>query len=61
MQIKEFQGKTKEDLDKMLVEARAKLRELKFKLASNQLKQVRQVRETKQLIAKIKTALNQSK
>ncbi len=61
MQIKEFKGKTKEDLDKMLVEARAKLRELKFKLASNQLKQVRQVRETKQLIAKIKTALNQSK
>ena len=61
MQIKEFQGKSKEDLDKMLVEARAKLRELKFKLASNQLKQVRQVRETKQLIAKIKTALNQSK
>jgi len=59
MQIKQFQGKNKADLEKMLVEARAKFRELKFKLASNQLKQIHQVKKIKKEIALIRTALNQ--
>ncbi len=59
MEMKEFQGKTKEDLEKLLVEARDNLRGLKFKLASNQLKQVHEVSKTKKLIARIKTALGQ--
>ena len=59
MQIKQFQGKTKADLDKMLVEARSKLRDLQFQLASSQLKQVHQVKHTKHLIAQLKTALTQ--
>ena len=59
MQIKEFQGKNKEDLEKLLVEARNKLRGLKFKLASNQLKQMHEVKKIKLLIARLKTALAQ--
>jgi ribosomal protein L29 len=59
MQIKQFKGKTKTDLEKMLVEARAKLRDLKFQLASSQLKQVHQVKQTKRLISQLKTALTQ--
>ena len=59
MEMKEFQGKTKDDLEKMLVEARNKLRDLKFKLASNQLKQVHEVKKVKKLIARIRTALGQ--
>ena len=59
MQIKQFKGKTKTDLEKMLVEARAKVRDLKFQLASSQLKQVHQVKQTKRLISQLKTALTQ--
>ena len=59
MQIKEFEGKTKEDLEKMLSEARAKLRDLRYKIASHQLKQVHLVDQTKKQIARIRTAMNQ--
>ncbi len=59
MPIKKFQGKSKEDLEKTLVNLREKLHELKFKLASNQLAHVREVREIKKEIARVKTALKQ--
>jgi len=59
MQMKEFEGKTKSDLDKMLVEARSKLRDLRYQLASNQLKQVHFVKIARKKIAKLKMALHQ--
>ncbi|MFH1315100.1 MAG: 50S ribosomal protein L29 [Candidatus Uhrbacteria bacterium] len=59
MQIKEFEGKTKSDLEKMLVEARTKLRDLRNQIASNQLKQMHLVKLARQKIAKLKTALHQ--
>lgn len=59
MQIKEFEGKTKSDLEKMLVEARSKLRDLRYQLASNQLKQMHLVKIARKKIAKLKMALHQ--
>ncbi len=59
MQIKKFQGKSKTDLEKTLAELTERLNELKFKLASNQLAQVREVRQVKREIARVKTALGQ--
>ncbi|MBU0531387.1 50S ribosomal protein L29, partial [Patescibacteria group bacterium] len=59
MQIKKFQGKTKDDLVKILHSLKERQQELKFKLASNQLAHVREVREVKREIARVNTALNQ--
>lgn len=57
MKFQEIQKKSAEDLRKLLTEKREELRELRFKLAANQLKDVRLVRETRQLIAQINTRL----
>jgi len=59
MDIKQFQGKSKTDLEKTLVQLVERMNELKFKLASNQLAGVREVRKTKKEIARVKTALKQ--
>lgn len=59
MQIKKFQGKSKTDLEKTLAELNERMNELKFKLASNQLAHVREVRQVKREIARVKTALGQ--
>ena len=59
MQIKKFQGKTKEDLVKTLHQLKERQQELKFKLASNQLAHVREVRHVKREIARVNTALKQ--
>ena len=46
-------------LIKEMEEAQARLKELRFKLSSNQLKDVRELRELKRGIARIKTILAQ--
>jgi large subunit ribosomal protein L29 len=61
MKIKELKQKSENELQKMLQESREKLREFRFKIASKQLKKVREVRSGKKLIAKILTLLNVKK
>ena len=45
----------------MLTEKRDELRELRFKVAANKLKQVRKIRVTRNEIARILTRLNELK
>lgn len=58
MDIKTLRSKTKEGLAQELAHARTHLKELEFKIAANQLKQVREIRETKKTIARILTLLS---
>lgn len=57
--MKKFQGKNKADLEKTLKSLREQRHELKFKLAANQLANVREMRKVKREIAQVKTALTQ--
>lgn len=58
MDIKTLRSKSKETLTQELEHARTHLKELQFKTAANQLKQVREIRETKKTIARILTLLH---
>lgn len=58
MEFKELKNKKKSELHLSLAESREKMRELRFKDASRQLKDVRAIREIKKDIAKILTMLN---
>lgn len=55
MELKELRQKKDEELKKLLTENREKLRELRFKVLTNQHKAVRDVRKHKELIARIET------
>jgi ribosomal protein L29 len=57
MTFKELKDKPKEELKLMLKDEHEKLRDLRFKLAANQLKNVREVRKVKKMIAWINTLL----
>ncbi|PJE76629.1 50S ribosomal protein L29 [Candidatus Uhrbacteria bacterium CG10_big_fil_rev_8_21_14_0_10_48_16] len=59
MDVKTLRSKSATVLTKEMDEAYARLKELRFKLSSNQLKNVREVRVLKRGIAKIKTLLAQ--
>jgi large subunit ribosomal protein L29 len=61
MELKELKKKTKAELQKMLIDSRDKLREMKFKDANRQLKNIREIRKLKREIARILTLLNQEK
>jgi large subunit ribosomal protein L29 len=61
MEIKELKKKSESDLHKLLNESREKLRDLRFKDASKQLKNVREIREIRVTIAQILTLLNNKK
>jgi len=61
MTIKELKSKTESELHELLAENRWKLKDLRFKNANGQLKDVREMRETKQNIARILTVLNATK
>lgn len=58
MKFKELQQKTKEELKKMLLEQKEKLRSLRFDVALKKIKNVREIRETRKTIARILTLLN---
>jgi len=58
MEYKELKNKSESELHKILAESRNKLRELKFKDASKQLKNVREIRVIRNTIARILTKLN---
>jgi len=58
LKAKELKLKTKEELKKLLEESQNKLRDLYFGISLKQLKNVRDLRKVKKLIAKIKTIIN---
>lgn len=60
MDAKTLRAKKSEILVKEMGEAQARLKELRFKVSTNQLKDVREMRELKRGIARMKTILAQS-
>jgi len=61
MDFKEINKKSQTELHKMLAESRDKLRELKFKDANKQLKDVRSIRKLRAIIAQTLTVINQQR
>ena len=61
MDFKELKKKKESELHKVLADSRAKLRELRFKDANKQLKNVREIRAIKVVIAQALTLLNKEK
>ncbi|MFW5888184.1 MAG: 50S ribosomal protein L29 [Patescibacteria group bacterium] len=59
MEFKDLKNKEISDLHKLLAENREQERQLRFKDAVNQLKDVRKIRKTKKTVARILTLLNQ--
>lgn len=59
MKFKELQNKDTSQLHRLLAQYRDDIRQLNFKVASNQLRDVKQLRKTKKTVAKILTLLNQ--
>ena len=58
MELKELKKKKISDLHRILSEQRDKLRDLRFKDANKQLKDVRQIRKIRQTISRCLTLLN---
>jgi len=61
MKFKELKIKSITELQKILAESREQLRDLRFKVASKQLKNVREIREIRKRIVRILFILNQPK
>lgn len=61
MELTDLKKKNPEELRKLLKEKQEKLRELRFRAANNQLKQVHTIRGERKIIAQIKTLLAQAK
>lgn len=61
MELKELKTKKESDLHKILAESRDGLRDLRFKVASKQLKDVAQIKKMKKTISNILTLLNAKK
>jgi len=61
MEFKELSKKTEKELQALLSETREKLREARFKDANKQLKNVREIRVARNVIANILTLLNLNK
>lgn len=57
MTIKELKDKNSTELTRLLATEREKLRDLRFKVAQGQLKDVREVREARYTVARIMTLL----
>ena len=61
MEFKELKKKKENDLHKILAESRDKLRDLRFKDANKQLKNVREIRVMRRIISNVLTLLNSKK
>ncbi|MFA5109430.1 MAG: 50S ribosomal protein L29 [Patescibacteria group bacterium] len=61
MEFKELNTKDPKELKKMLASGREKLRELRFKDSNKQLKNIREIRANRQMVAQILTILNKQK
>lgn len=55
MNTKELQGKSETELRQFLSEQREKLNQLRFDMSSGKVKNIREVRNTKKVIARILT------
>ena len=55
MNTKELQGKSETELRHLLSELRLKLGQLRFDMSSGKVKNIREVRDTKKIIARILT------
>jgi len=60
MKITELRKKSKPELQKVLGETREKLRTLRFNLATGKLKNVREIRQLREDIARILTLLQET-
>ena len=61
MDFKELTAKSAAELQKLLTATQEKLHDLRFKDSNKQLKNIREIRATKQMIAQILTLLNKKK
>lgn len=61
MKIKEIRKKSEGELQKLLKLQREIMRDLRFKIAAKQHKDVRDLRETKKIIAEILTVLKEKR
>jgi len=61
MEYKELKNKKESELHRILSELREKLRDLRFKDASKQLKNVREIRVVRKTIANVLTLLNKER
>lgn len=61
MKYKELKNKSESELQRLLKADREKLRDLRFKVANKQLKDIRKIRGLKRGIARVLTALNSRK
>lgn len=61
MDLKELKSKTEKELRELLNQSRDKLRDLRFKDANKQLKDVREIRVIKRTIARVLTLINRQK
>jgi large subunit ribosomal protein L29 len=61
MKTSELRSKSEPELERLLLEFREKLRDLRFRVARRELKNVREVRKTRKMIAKILTILKEKK
>ncbi|MAF14319.1 MAG: 50S ribosomal protein L29 [Parcubacteria group bacterium] len=59
MKYKELKNKSDKELNKILTDWQEKLRDLKFKTAADQLKNIRELRDVKKTIAKTIFLLSQ--
>lgn len=59
MNTANLRDQSQEALERELEQARTRLKQLRFKLSSNQLKHVREIREIKRTMARIRTLLAQ--
>ena len=57
----DYSKKTKQDLTIKVSELKSSLQEMHFKMAANQLREVRKLREAKKEIARLKTAMHAAK
>ena len=57
MKIKDMNQKSKEELDKNLLDSRERLRQLRFDLIAGKVKNIREIRHLKKDIARIMTLL----
>ncbi len=58
-ELKELKLKSEAELHRLLASNREKLRDLRFKVSQNQLKNIKEIRQIKKKIAKILTLINQ--
>ena len=61
MKFNQLQQKSETELKQLLVKTREKIRDLRFKIASRQHKDLRDLREARKLVAQIMTLFNSKK